>query len=150
MRMTCLIQWRGSEDTINMKTKIGARAELGSTAISSILLVLIPKCPVCLAAYSTLFSAIGINASTLLWIRIALSVVLLSSVLWLAFKVIRQRHILPALGLILGTGFVLSSWIVETPNFYKIGAVTFLAITALWASRFRCQISDSDSVRTNG
>lgn len=117
-----------------LTNKIQSRTGLGSSAISSLLLVIIPKCPICLAAYSTLFSAIGVNASMLYGIRIALSVIMLISVLWLALQATRQKNFLPALGLIVGAGFVLSTWIIETPAFYNFGAVIFLSIMAFWAA----------------
>ncbi len=131
-----------------LTNKIQSRAGLGGSAISSLLLVIIPKCPICLAAYSTLFTAIGVNASILYGIRIALSVIMLVSVFWLVLRVIRQKNFLPALGLILGTGFVLLSWITETPTVYNIGAVMFLAIMAFWAARFRYQRSSIGEVRS--
>lgn len=130
-----------------MKTNIiRTGAEFGSAAISSTLLVLIPNCPICLAAYSTLFTAIGISASTLFWLRISLSLIMTASVLWLALRVIRQRNTVPALGLILGAVFVLAIWIIETPLFYNIGAIIFLSIMALRATSYRCGLSGSKRV----
>jgi len=102
----------------------------------------------CLAAYSTLFTAIGVNASMLYGIRIALSLIMLVSVLWLVLRVIRQKNFLPALGLILGAGLVLSGWIKETPTVYNIGAVMFLAIMAFLAARSRYQMSSNGDVES--
>ncbi|MGB3729664.1 MAG: hypothetical protein WBA70_10500 [Thermodesulfobacteriota bacterium] len=76
-------------------------------------------------------------------IRIALSVIMLVSVLWLALRVILQKNFLPALGLIIGAGFVLATWIIETPALYNLGAVIFLSIMTFWAARCVYQSSSS-------
>ncbi|MGB2693336.1 MAG: hypothetical protein WBB48_11905 [Thermodesulfobacteriota bacterium] len=76
-------------------------------------------------------------------IRIALSVIMLVSVLWLTLCATRQRSFLPALGLIVGAGIVLSTWIIETPAVYNFGAVISLSIMAFWAARCVYQSSSS-------
>ncbi len=131
-----------------LTNKIQSRAGLGSSAISSLLLVIIPKCPICLAAYSTLFTSIGVNSSLFYGIRIALSVIMLVSVLWLTLRATRQKNFLPALGLIVGAGFVLSTWIIETPAVYSFGAVIFLSIMAFWAAHSGYQKSRSREFRS--
>ena len=129
-----------------MSGKIQSRAGLGSSAISSLLFVIIPKCPVCLAAYSTFFTAIGVNASVLLGIRIGLSALLLISVTWLTLGAFRKRNYLSGLGLITGTVLVLSSWIIETPIEFEIGSVGFLTIVAFWVVHSRKKVSKSRQV----
>jgi len=156
MKTNCLIQWPGYVGTINMMSdssletsnkivinKVPTKAGFGVSAVSSLLLVIIPKCPICLAAYSTFFAAIGVNASVLTGIRIALSVIVLISALWLALGAFRKRNYLPVLGLILSPAFVLSSWIIETPTVFKIGSVVFLTIMAFWVVHSRNLVSKS-------
>ena len=126
----------------NVQTKTG----FGLSAISALLFAIIPKCPICLAAYSTFFAAIGVNASILNGIRISLSALLLVSATWLVLRSLRQRRFLQALGLIIGTGLVLSGWIIATPTGFKIGSVAFLTVMALWLVRSREQLSKSHQV----
>ncbi|MDB5331924.1 MAG: hypothetical protein JWP03_3075 [Phycisphaerales bacterium] len=54
------------------------------------LLVLMPKCPMCVAAYVALFTGVGISVSTARWIRIAMLAFCLTS---LAFLAVRYLHI---------------------------------------------------------
>lgn len=56
------------------------------------LLLLMPKCPVCLAGYIALFTGIGISVPGASWIRISLIVVCVASLLLLAFRLTRKIH----------------------------------------------------------
>jgi len=56
------------------------------------LMVLMPKCPLCVAADIALFSGIGVSFSTAWWIRILMLVFCLISLAYLIFKFCR-RHI---------------------------------------------------------
>jgi hypothetical protein len=53
------------------------------------LLVLMPKCPLCVAAYVALFTGIGISVSAARWIQILMLVLCLTS---LAYLVVRKRR----------------------------------------------------------
>ena len=50
------------------------------------LLVLMPKCPLCVAAYVALFTGIGISVSTARWIQILMQVFCLTSLAYLAVR----------------------------------------------------------------
>jgi hypothetical protein len=50
------------------------------------ILVLIPKCPLCVAAYVALFTGVGISVSTARWIQILMLVFCLTSLAYLAVK----------------------------------------------------------------
>ena len=50
------------------------------------LLVLMPKCPLCVAAYVALFTGIGISVSTARWIQILMPVFCLTSLAYLAVR----------------------------------------------------------------
>ena len=52
------------------------------------LLVLMPKCPLCLAAYIALFTGIGITLSTAQWIQLVLPVCC-----WMALAYLAIRHL---------------------------------------------------------
>jgi hypothetical protein len=57
------------------------------------LLVLMPKCPLCVAAYVALFTGIGITVSTARWIQILMQVFCLTSLAYLAVRDWRRRSI---------------------------------------------------------
>jgi hypothetical protein len=55
------------------------------------LLVLMPKCPLCVAAYFALFTGIGVSVSTARWIQILMLVFCLTSLAYLAVRHWRRR-----------------------------------------------------------
>jgi hypothetical protein len=55
------------------------------------LLVLMPKCPMCVAAYVALFTGVGVSVSTARWIRILMLVFCLFSLAYLAARHWRRR-----------------------------------------------------------
>jgi hypothetical protein len=54
-------------------------------------LVLMPKCPLCVAAYFALFTGIGITASTARWIQVLMLSFCLISLGYLAVRLWRRR-----------------------------------------------------------
>ena len=58
------------------------------------LLILMPKCPMCVAAYIALFTGIGVSVSAAHWIQILMVALCLGSLLYLALKLARSlaRH----------------------------------------------------------
>jgi hypothetical protein len=54
-------------------------------------LVLIPKCPLCVAAYIALFTGVGVSVSTARWIQILLLMFCLTSLAYLAVRYWRRR-----------------------------------------------------------
>lgn len=55
------------------------------------LLVLMPKCPLCVVAYVALFTGIGIGITTARWIQIGMLVLCLSSLVYLTVTYWRGR-----------------------------------------------------------
>jgi hypothetical protein len=55
------------------------------------LLVLMPKCPLCVAAYVALFTGVGVTVSTARWIQILMLVFCLASLAYLAVRHWRRR-----------------------------------------------------------
>jgi hypothetical protein len=55
------------------------------------ILVLIPKCPLCVAAYVALFTGVAISVSTAQWIKILMVVFCLGSLAYLAVRHWRER-----------------------------------------------------------
>ena len=60
------------------------------------LLILMPKCPLCVAAYIALFTGVGISVSTARWLQILMLVLCLGSLTYLAVKFIRRKQAPPA------------------------------------------------------
>ncbi len=55
------------------------------------LLVLMPKCPLCVAAYIALFTGVGVSVSTARWIQIVMLAFCLTSLVYLAVRLWRGR-----------------------------------------------------------
>jgi hypothetical protein len=56
-----------------------------------ITLVLIPKCPLCLAAYVAVGTGIGLSLPAATYLRIALLVICISSLCYLTVKTVKSR-----------------------------------------------------------
>jgi hypothetical protein len=57
-----------------------------TTILPGILLVLMPKCPVCLAAYIALITGVSIPITAATWLRWSLIVGCIVALLWLAAR----------------------------------------------------------------
>lgn len=57
----------------------------------SVLLALVPKCPACFAAWLALASGAGVSASTASWLRTALVILCVASVLYALTRLRRVR-----------------------------------------------------------
>jgi hypothetical protein len=55
------------------------------------LLVLMPKCPLCVVAYVALFTGVGISVSTARWIQMLMLALCLTSLAYLAIRFWRRR-----------------------------------------------------------
>jgi hypothetical protein len=55
------------------------------------LLVLMPKCPLCVAAYIALFTGVGVSVSTARWIQILMLMFCLGSLGYVVVKSCRRR-----------------------------------------------------------
>ena len=69
------------------------RRSLGLTAkvIPGAILAVLPKCPVCLAAYVALGTGIGLSLTAATYLRLLLIVVCVASLIFFAAKMIRPR-----------------------------------------------------------
>jgi hypothetical protein len=56
------------------------------------MLALIPKCPLCVAAYVALFTCIGISVSTARWIQILMLALCLASLAYFAVRYCRETR----------------------------------------------------------
>lgn len=59
--------------------------------VPSVLLVLVPKCPMCIAAYIALGTGIGVSVTTATYLRMALIILCLGSFLFTAIRLCNAR-----------------------------------------------------------
>jgi len=62
--------------------------QMTSWAIPSAILAILPKCPLCLAAYAAVWTGVGLSLSTAIYLRWTLLVLCTASLLYLA-----KRHV---------------------------------------------------------
>ena len=60
------------------------------------ILALLPKCPLCLAAYLALFTGVGMSFTTASYLRTGLIVACIGMLLFLLVRVIRRNHARPS------------------------------------------------------
>ena len=65
----------------------------GEWLVPSVLLVLVPKCPMCIAAYIALGAGIGISVTAATYLRMALIILCLGSLLFTAIRLCNARVI---------------------------------------------------------
>jgi hypothetical protein len=75
-------------------TRVRRIRELFAWVLPSALLVLVPKCPACLAAYVALWTGVGLSLSTATYLRWALIVLCVASVLFLIVKCLDRVGVL--------------------------------------------------------
>jgi len=71
----------------------GRAVDLAGWIVPGALLVLIPKCPMCLAAYVALWTGVGLSVPATANLRLLL---IIGCVIWLVFLLARQTHRLVA------------------------------------------------------
>ena len=119
-----------------------------ASIISSILLVCIPKCPLCLAAYSTLIATLGISSSTLRIIHILLGITLSISIICLVYRLIRHKHYIQSLSLITGTVLIYTTWIFNFSMHIKVGSLAVMIFCVLWSIRTINQMQKSNEIES--
>ncbi len=84
---------------INMRAHANARrpaarwrrvGELAGWIVPGAILALLPKCPVCVAAYVALATGIGISLPTATWLRAALAALCAAALVFVAGKRLRN------------------------------------------------------------
>ena len=75
-----------------MEGKRGRWRRWSGSIGSGTLLLLLPKCPMCIAAYLALGMGAGVAMEVSVWLRPALAAALVASLLWLAVRRTRAHH----------------------------------------------------------
>ena len=85
-RSCCQMATRGPGRAPRPASRLRRRGEIVGWIIPSATLVLLPKCPVCVAAYVALFSGVGISVASAANLRISLLILCVVALLCLALK----------------------------------------------------------------
>jgi hypothetical protein len=64
--------------------------EIAGWVLPSATLVLLPKCPACVAAYIAVLSGLGVSVATAAYVRTSLLILCVTAVAWLALKHLRR------------------------------------------------------------
>jgi hypothetical protein len=102
--------------------------------LSGLLLVLLPKCPICAAAYLSFLSAFGVDrwAPSYLWpVSVALFA---ASLVFFAVRARRRAYYPPLLLLSLGAGLILLSRLHEPAAAWAWPGFALFAIGGLWSA----------------
>ena len=88
----CCCQTRAGDNARRPASRLRRGGELAGWIIPSVGLALLPKCPMCVAAYVALATGIGISVSTATYLRSLLVIVCVTSLVFIAARRLR-RHL---------------------------------------------------------
>jgi hypothetical protein len=86
----CQIQARADDDVRRPASRLRRGGELAGWIVPSATLALLPKCPVCVAAYVALATGIGISLPAATYLRITLVALCVASLAFIAARRLRS------------------------------------------------------------
>ncbi len=90
-RNCCQITMRADANTGRPASRVHRVGELAGWIIPSVTLALLPKCPVCLAAYVALATGVGISLPTATYLRATVAVLCVGALTFIAARQLRRR-----------------------------------------------------------
>jgi hypothetical protein len=84
----CAEHGRGSRFTSERGRRAKATAEWAAPAL---ILLLLPKCPMCVAAYVVLFTGLGLSLQAAAWLRGAILVACIAAITVLAMRLLYRK-----------------------------------------------------------
>ena len=90
VRQCCEIKTRGGDNARRPVSRLRHGREIASWIIPGAILALLPKCPLCLAAYVAVWTGIGLSFSAATHLRVALVIPCVGLILFLAAKNTRR------------------------------------------------------------
>ena len=89
-RDCCQLKTRGGDHVRRPASRLRRGGEAAGWIVPGVTLALLPKCPVCVAAYVALATGIGSSLPTAAWLRWMLVVVCVASLGFLAARRLRR------------------------------------------------------------
>ena len=89
-RLCCQTKTRAGDDVRRPASRLSRGGEIAGWIVPGVTLALIPKCPVCVAAYVALATGIGISLPTATYLRAMLVALCVASLVFIAARRLRS------------------------------------------------------------
>lgn len=90
VRHCCEMKTRAGDDVRRPASRLRRGGEIAGWIVPSVALALLPKCPVCVAAYVALATGIGISLPAAKYLRATLVVLCVGSLVFIAARWLRS------------------------------------------------------------